>query len=558
MGCVKSKFLRSFHDDKGRDQDKATIVDEDDIQHPGNSNIVIEGLDEADCQKSSVLADLVGSIHKNSTFDLDNKCVHVVTADVATIESIYDGVRDGPILGYGITGVVRKAVHRETGAEYAIKTLSLNRIETAAGLEQLKEELVILMQLDHPNIVKLEEVYESENEIFLVQELLSGGDLFDRLDDQPMEHYSEGQCARLVKQMLSAVRYIHSKGIIHRDLKLENFLFDDAGPDGELKMIDFGLSKHFTAGSKHHEPVGTRYTVAPEVLRKHYDEKADVWAIGVITFLLLSGEAPFGGCYEDDESPAEIKDKILNARYSFEPEEYWSHVSDEAKDFIAHILVADPAKRPTAYECQSHPWLRDWQKDEQLSEPLGENVQQALRKFRGFSDIRKLLCEVIGFTLLPNQIKELRKEFEKLDVEQRGEISLPSLKRVLLENAGKSGSFHNILTEEEVEDIFNSLRLHKTDTTIHWHHFLAAGLSECPVDERNHRLAFERLDHEQKGYITFDDVVKLIGPESLKRRVPSLEKQWGDSIDINRAGSKVYYKDFLKLMSPLVEVDEEE
>jgi hypothetical protein len=277
MGCVKSKPLPSFNE-KDRDTERNTVKEEEeeDMQHAKKSNITLEGFDDADCHRSSILADIVGSIHHKSTFELENKCVHIVTADIATIDSIYDGVRDGPILGYGITGVVRKAIHKETGAEYAIKTLSLARIETVEGLEQLKEELGILMQLDHPNIVKLEGIYESEDEIFLVQELLSGGDLFDRLDAQPMEHYSEGQCARLVKQMLSAVRYIHSKGIIHRDLKLENFLFDDPGPEGELKMIDFGLSKHFKAGSMHHEPVGTRYTVAPEVLRKQYDEKADV------------------------------------------------------------------------------------------------------------------------------------------------------------------------------------------------------------------------------------------------------------------------------------------
>ena len=100
-----------------------------------------------------------------------------------------------------------------------------------------------MCQLDHPNIVRLEEVYESHSEIYLVQELCLGGELFDRLDEQPDYHYTEAQCARLVKQMLCSVRYIHSKGIIHRDLKLENFLFSDTGAESELKMIDFGLSK---------------------------------------------------------------------------------------------------------------------------------------------------------------------------------------------------------------------------------------------------------------------------------------------------------------------------
>jgi calcium-dependent protein kinase len=107
--------------------------------------------------------------------------------------------------------------------------------------------------LDHPNIVRLEEVYESHSEIYLVQELCLGGELFDRLDEQPDYHYTEAECARLVKQMLSAVRYLHSKGIIHRDLKLENFLFTNTTATSELKMIDFGLSKHFRYGEVQHE-----------------------------------------------------------------------------------------------------------------------------------------------------------------------------------------------------------------------------------------------------------------------------------------------------------------
>lgn len=134
---------------------------------------------------------------------------------------------------------------------------------------------------------KKKEVYESTNTIYLLQELCLGGDLFDRLDEQPDIHYTEVQCAKLVKQMVSSVRYLHSKRISHRDLKLENFLFSTSSPDSELKMIDFGLSKHFDLGEMHHEQVGTPYTSAPEILKGSYDEKSDIWSLGVITYLLL-------------------------------------------------------------------------------------------------------------------------------------------------------------------------------------------------------------------------------------------------------------------------------
>jgi calcium-dependent protein kinase len=331
-----------------------------------------------------------------------------------------------------------------------------------------------------------------------VQELCLGGELFDRLDEQPDYRYTEAECARLVKQMLCAVRYLHSKGIIHRDLKLENFLFSSTAEDSELKMIDFGLSKHFRYGEIQHEAVGTPYTVAPEVIRGNYDEKCDIWAIGVIAFLLLSGDPPFGGC-GGPEPLLTVRSNILSGLFSFEPEEVWSLVSERAQDFIRELLVLDTKKRPTAQNAQTHPWIVEWVNKSRTEDDnvLNPNVIKALVTFKEFSDMRKLLCEVLSFTLLPDQIKDLRKEFEKMDTDGSGEISLSALKQVLVTTAG--GGSLGALTEEEVEDIFNAMRVNKTETRIHWHEFIAAGLSQCQVDDRNLRLAFDRLDSDHKG-----------------------------------------------------------
>ena len=135
------------------------------------------------------------------------------------IEEIYDGVHDGLYLGEGVSGVVRLVTHRATRVQFACKVLDIGLIQTEAGLRQLRDEISIMCQLDHPNIVRIEEVYESTNTIYLLQELCLGGDLFDRLDEQPDVHYTEAQCAKLIKQMVSSIRYLHSKGVIHRDLK---------------------------------------------------------------------------------------------------------------------------------------------------------------------------------------------------------------------------------------------------------------------------------------------------------------------------------------------------
>lgn len=179
---------------------------------------------------------------------LQENVVSMHTPNGIPIEEVYTGVQDGPVLGSGISGVVRRCKHRETKIEYAVKCLDLSLVEIGEGLQQLREEISIMSQLDHPNIIRLVEVYESDTEIYLVQELADGGELFDKLDEQPDYHYSESQCANLVRQMLNAVAYLHSKGIVHRDIKLENFLFSSKDPNSELKMIDFGLSKHFKFG----------------------------------------------------------------------------------------------------------------------------------------------------------------------------------------------------------------------------------------------------------------------------------------------------------------------
>lgn len=442
-----------------------------------------------------------------------------------TIETVYEGVHDGPELGTGVSGIVRKVTHRTTRTEYAVKCLDLGQVQTEKQLQQLREEVAIMCQLDHPNVVRLEEVYESPTAIYLVQELCSGGDLFDRLDAQPDEHYTEADCARLMKQMIAAVRYIHKKGIIHRDMKLENFMFSNSTEESELKMIDFGLSKHFEYGDVHEEQVGSAYTVAPEVIRGSYDERCDNWSLGVITYLLLSGDTPFGGAGEP-KPMSEVRKDILQANYVFEPEEIWETVSQEAIDFIQSLLVTDPKIRPTAKELQKSPWLSEWidaQRDG--DEKLNPNVVKALVNFREMNDMHKLLYEVLSFTLLPEQLDELRKQFEIMDPNGRGEISLKDLKKVLLQNAA-DGSL-GALTEQEIEDIFNAMRVRKTDTRIHWHGFIAAGLSQVKIDERNLELAFERLDTEHKGYIEFENVMQLIGGYSDESE-EKMREHWTD------------------------------
>eukprot|EP00980_Cylindrotheca_fusiformis_P006450 scaffold1376_cov125-Cylindrotheca_fusiformis.AAC.16 len=481
--------------------------------------------DEANTSSHNHLKDWKKEL--TSDGELSAAVVRIETDYGRPIEEIYEGVHDGPTLGSGISGTVRKVKHRTTGVSYAVKCLDLGLIRDEKGLQALRNEIFIMCHLDHPNIVRLEEVYESANEIYLIQELCTGGDLFDRLDEQPDYHYTEARCASLVKQMLSSIRYLHSKSIIHRDLKLENFLFSSTDPDSQLKMIDFGLSKHFTyLGELQHECVGTPYTVSPEVIRAEYDEKIDIWALGVITYLLLSGETPFGGV--DGEALQSVRDRILKGILVFEPEDIWQHVSDAGKNFVKRLLNPVASKRPTAREAQLDPWLQIYgKKDTNQGTKLSPNIVQALMEFRNYSDMRKVLCEVLSYTLLPEQISELRQEFQKIDGDGDGEISLNDFQQVLAEKA-EDGSLGG-LTEAQIDDLFNALRLRKSDSTIRWHEFIAAGLSQCNFDERNLKLAFDRLDYDRTGFITLEDMKDLLGNGASDNG--EVLKMWQEGMD---------------------------
>jgi len=193
-----------------------------------------------------------------------------------------------------------------------------------------------------------------------------------------------------------------------------------------------------------------------------------------------------------------VKENIMRAQVTFEPQDIWAHVSDAGKAFVKRLLIPDAAERPTSREAQLDEWIQVWgKKDAKSGAKLDQRTIGALMNFKEQSDMQKLLSEVLSFTLLPEQIVELRAEFEKIDTDGDGEISLNAMKNILMETA-EAGALGG-LTEEEIEALFDSIRVRKGETTIRWHEFLAAGLSNAKVDDRNLRLAFDRLDVERKG-----------------------------------------------------------
>lgn len=236
----------------------------------------------------------------------------------------------------------------------------------------------------------------------------------------------------------------------------------------------------------------------------------------------------------------------MRAQVKFVPTDTWDHVSEDGKAFVKQLLHPDPKKRPGAKEMQRCKWIQVWaKKDASQGHRLSGRTVSALMKFKESSDMQKLLSEVLSFTLLPEQIVELRKEFEKIDGDGDGQITLSSLKHVLVQNAevGALGG----LSEKEVEEIFDSIKVRRGgEPTLYWHEFLAAGLSQARVDERNLKLAFDRLDTHRHGYLTYEDLSQ-IGKIFFESN--HLERIWSEGLlECKCKLNRIYFEDFKKLM----------
>jgi calcium-dependent protein kinase len=222
----------------------------------------------------------------------------------------------GRIIGSGKFGIVRIARPKsDPNMKFAIKSITRNAIK--GDIKMLTRELDILIEVDHPNIVKFYEMFVDQDYVHIVMEYCTGGELFERITKKGK--IKEKDAAKIVKYVLMAIKHLHEKGICHRDIKPENLLFENTSDSAKIKLIDFGLSKFISESTEGdlQTKVGTPYYVAPEVLKGVYDKRCDLWSIGVITYILLCGYPPFYG-----SNNKEIFDKIKNCKYEFFAEDW--------------------------------------------------------------------------------------------------------------------------------------------------------------------------------------------------------------------------------------------
>ncbi|KAF9965035.1 hypothetical protein BGZ70_005527 [Mortierella alpina] len=295
------------------------------------------------------------------------------------------------VLGVGTFATVKEIKLKSTGQSFALKIILKKTLQGKGSM--LDTEIAVLSKVRHPNCVSLLEMFETEDAVYLVTDLAAGGELFDQLLKKG--YYTEGDAARLVREILLGVEYLHAMGIVHRDLKPENLLFHDKTEDSRLMITDFGLSKVLTSGNDVlMTACGTPGYVAPEVLEEiGHGKPVDMWSVGVIAYTLLCGYTPFWG----EDQPA-LFENIIAGEYQYE-EEYWKDISPLAKSFIDSLLVTQASRRPTATQALSHPWFRAML-DQNLAAPASPadsvNLLPAMRKNFNARNVFKKAVRAVG------------------------------------------------------------------------------------------------------------------------------------------------------------------
>jgi len=306
------------------------------------------------------------------------------TATLSKFNEIYELKEE---LGKGAFSIVRRCVQKSTGLEFAAKIINTKKL-SARDHQKLEREARICRLLKHPNIVRLHDSIQDEGFHYLVFDLVTGGELFE--DIVAREFYSEADASHCMQQILESVNYCHHHGIVHRDLKPENLLLASKARGAAVKLADFGLAIEVNGDQQGWFGfAGTPGYLSPEVLRKDpYGKPVDIWACGVILYILLVGYPPFW-----DEDQHRLYAQIKAGAYDY-PSPEWDTVTPEAKNLINSMLTVNPAKRITAGEALKHPWI--CQRERVASAVHRQETVDCLKKFNA----RRKLKGVILTTML--------------------------------------------------------------------------------------------------------------------------------------------------------------
>lgn len=348
----------------------------------------------------------------------------------------------GKTLGAGTYGIVKEAIHDEYG-RVAIKIIDKQSVR--GNEDMVYEEMEILKRLNHPHIVSFKEWFESSSKFYIVTQLATGGELFDRICQYGK--FSEKDAVVIITEILDALSYIHDNQIVHRDLKPENLLYLTPDHDSPLILADFGIARNVKEDQILLTLAGSYGYAAPEILsRTGHGKSCDIWSLGVITYTLLCGYSPFRSKDKDD-----LIQETVSANIIFH-EKYWKNVSEDAKDFIVTLLKIDPSERPTAKDALKHKWL------------TGNNATNInlLPSVKSGIDARKQFRRAIESVRLENRIKALKMELDsdECEADERPASEESFLNSDTSESTDKSGH-HSEKSKRVLVDVFSEVVLAK-------------------------------------------------------------------------------------------------
>ena len=447
-------------------------------------------------------------------------------------------------IGEGGYGKIYKVKNKESGDIRAMKQIMKSKIP---DIEKFQNEIKILSMVDHPNIVRLFEVIEDDKYFNLLQELCTGGELLSKVQ-KPLK---EKEIAKIFKQIMSAIAYCHEKGIVHRDMKLENILFATEKEDSPIKIIDFGLSvllgkKDINKEKESNDikkygykrmttKVGTVYYISPEIIKGNYDEKCDIWACGVILYTLLSGYPPFNG-----QSDKDIYNMISQVKYDFD-QPVWKNISKHAKELIKKML--SPAKnRYTAAEVLNSKWLSVKLKkdDEKMNYYLD---YKHIEKYKSYNKFKQAILTFIASRLSSEESNKIRNLFCCIDEGQKGRITYEDFSNYIINECNIDDIQEK---QNEIKKAFMSVDIDHSNA-IDYTEFLAANLEEeIYLKEEKLKEAFRIFDLEDVGFIKKEDIIRVLKLDNLDDKEKIVNKIIEDN-DYDKDG-KINFTDFTTAM----------
>ncbi|XP_071686161.1 CDPK-related kinase 4-like [Rutidosis leptorrhynchoides] len=397
----------------------------------------------------------------------------------------------------------------------AVKIISKAKMTTAISIEDVRREVKLLKGLSgHQHMVQFHEAFEDDQNVYIVMELCEGGELLDRILSRG-GRYIENDAKSIVVQILSVASFCHLQGVVHRDLKPENFLFSTKDEESQLKVIDFGLSDFARPDQRLNDIVGSAYYVAPEVLHRSYNVEADIWSIGVITYILLCGSRPFFA-----RSESGIFRSVLRADPNLS-DSPWPSVTPEAKDFVKRLLNKDHRKRMTASQALTHPWLRD----ENRAVPLDILIYKLVKSYLRASPLKRATLKALSKALTEDEIVYLRAQFNLLEPKD-GYVSLDNFRTALVKHSTAA------MKESRVLDILDTMKP-LTYIRMEFEEFCAAAISPLQLEaletwETIASSAFEYFELEGNRVISVDALAQEmnVGPTAH-----SILKDWIRSRD---------------------------